>query len=415
MLNKGLGAVIFNHTTLLGEGFAPNIVDELRGLLRWLREARTKVVVVSTKKYPVRERLERLGLPPPNLVLTLEDVRKRKGSPIWVTEAASRLGLSLKDVVYVGDTEREWRTAINARVFYLHAGWSGRKDAGLLRGWRFRAPSAMRLFIEKVLAPAPMWTHRWRYPSGDTVVKIRVLLPSSVQLRGSEGLFSLVDVFAREKQINVGGLPANAWLVTLAVASLLREGLFAPDEKSPLVAPYPSSKPDRATPLFDEPLRILDAYLHGFYLPDLFIRVSPAEDKSLARWRARQGGGEADIDITNEANTLCLNDKYARRIEGRKVVVIDDFTTTGMSLEWARVLLENAGVREVILVAIGKYPKPHDVYVSPADPGVFPFKIRTYSKEEFEIFESVQLPEDEEAIRRVQEVFDAYAKGVAGQ
>ncbi|MFJ9847653.1 hypothetical protein ACIRYZ_46025, partial [Kitasatospora sp. NPDC101155] len=41
----------------------------------------------------------------------------------------------------------------------------------------------------------------------------------------------------------------------------------------------------------------------------------------------------------------------------------DDFTTAGMSLEWARILLTKAGAAQVIGLTIGKYRKPHTFYI----------------------------------------------------
>lgn len=56
-------------------------------------------------------------------------------------------------------------------------------------------------------------------------------------------------------------------------------------------------------------------------------------------------------------------------IKDRNVIVFDDFTTTGMSLEWARQLLDNAGAKKIILMTVGKYPKggnySHRVYKLP--------------------------------------------------
>ncbi|MCX4564555.1 hypothetical protein OHA02_51590 [Streptomyces phaeochromogenes] len=44
------------------------------------------------------------------------------------------------------------------------------------------------------------------------------------------------------------------------------------------------------------------------------------------------------------------------------MIVFDDFTTEGKSLEWARTLLSEAGAARVIALTIGKYPSRHTVY-----------------------------------------------------
>ncbi|MER5915716.1 hypothetical protein ABT124_36130 [Streptomyces sp. NPDC001982] len=44
------------------------------------------------------------------------------------------------------------------------------------------------------------------------------------------------------------------------------------------------------------------------------------------------------------------------------MIVFDDFTTEGTSVEWARTLLDEVGAAQVIALTIGKYPSRHIVY-----------------------------------------------------
>ena len=59
-----------------------------------------------------------------------------------------------------------------------------------------------------------------------------------------------------------------------------------------------------------------------------------------------------DVDFLNQINTMQLNGKS---IEGKSILVIDDFTTAAYSFECARNLLLEAGAAEVVSVALGKY------------------------------------------------------------
>jgi hypothetical protein len=67
-------------------------------------------------------------------------------------------------------------------------------------------------------------------------------------------------------------------------------------------------------------------------------------------------------------DSIVLNPFYSRRVKGKVVCVIDDYTTNGISFEAARNLLFNAGASKVILIALGTYKKgtngiiQHEVY-----------------------------------------------------
>lgn len=69
-----------------------------------------------------------------------------------------------------------------------------------------------------------------------------------------------------------------------------------------------------------------------------------------------------DISIAAQARTVRINPKYRGRLTGKTVIVFDDFTTDGKSIEWARILLSNAGATQVIALTVGKYPSRHTTY-----------------------------------------------------
>ncbi|MGW1365302.1 phosphoribosyltransferase [Streptomyces chartreusis] len=50
-----------------------------------------------------------------------------------------------------------------------------------------------------------------------------------------------------------------------------------------------------------------------------------------------------------------VNPKCKGKLKGKTVIVFDDFTTEGKSIEWARTLLTSANAAQVIAPTIGKY------------------------------------------------------------
>jgi hypothetical protein len=115
-------------------------------------------------------------------------------------------------------------------------------------------------------------------------------------------------------------------------------------------------------------------FFHGWLKEDLLVRGRQAVDSSRARSRREHVG------FTNQSNTVLVSPDYRGRLRGRTVVVFDDFTTSGMSLDWARTLLLEAGAERVVLMTFGKYgqnhPLRHSLYspVSAVDPfGLFDY------------------------------------------
>lgn len=80
--------------------------------------------------------------------------------------------------------------------------------------------------------------------------------------------------------------------------------------------------------------------IRDFFSKDVIIRTKTIEKLS--------GGGNRDLEV--HLNSMKINEN----VKNKKVVVIDDVTTTGNSLEAAKKLLLEAGAKEVILFAFAK-------------------------------------------------------------
>lgn len=83
---------------------------------------------------------------------------------------------------------------------------------------------------------------------------------------------------------------------------------------------------------------------------EIFIRVSDSPKRSEMEQMMRERDG-----CNSQFDTIILNDVYRKKIKGKTICVIDDFTTYGSSCETARVLLLTAGAAAVVFVTIGKY------------------------------------------------------------
>ncbi len=175
--------------------------------------------------------------------------------------------------------------------------------------------------------------------------------------------------------IKVGNQKAQTLLVLHALSSLSLEGIFP---RNSVIGIYPSSKPDTVSEVIESFLKPISSAFHAYYKRDLLLRAIEAPNTSDVR-AARK---HHLISFLTQSNTVCLNPEYESLVRGKTIIIFDDFTTTGRSLEWARNLLYAAGATEVVLLTIGKYRYEHDVYV-PNGELASPFKIHEYDHRDF--------------------------------
>jgi hypothetical protein len=354
-----VSAVIFDYKTLLIQPSTPEALEAC-SVLQWLRGRGLRWCVFSTDPLSAAQQaaFSALGYPPPYAHIQKADILsgKNRGSPDWIDAATVRLGVARHELLYIGCTALDWRTAINSGVLYLHAGWAAAmppQTTSLVAG----SPADVREFMEAFL----LGPSRWSFRLDGANCTLRSLLPASAVLPSTRpgSSFKLQDVFTYARNIQIAGNDARDLLMLFVLANAYLEGLLSANA---IFCVYPGSR--RGT--ISEQLRgYLDkaaSVVHGYYREDLLVRASDAPDTSLARWKASQAGTRADVSIATQATTVHLGSRYRSRLRGKTVIVFDDFTTKGMSLEWARLLLAAAGAARIILVTAGKYGTTHTRY-----------------------------------------------------
>jgi hypothetical protein len=345
-------ALIFDYKVLLNR---PD--PEIGALLAWAQSSGLRWCLFSTDLLTDRQAgaYVAAGYPPPDLYVTQDDIPsgKRRGSPDWVNVVVSRLAVVRHELLYVGCTALDWRSAINAGVFYMHAGWAAAMPGGTT-SLVSDSPRDVRRILESFLLNAP----RWSYSADGDDWSLRSLLPASAELPcTSPGLtFKLQDVFTYERPVRIGGNDARSHLMLCVLANAYLEGLLAGNS---YFCVYPGSKRGRLSQQLSGYIDKAAAIVHGYYREDLLVRGSDAPDTSLVRYRARRDGVRADVSIATQATTVHLGPSYQGRLTGKTVIVFDDFTTQGMSLEWARLLLRAGGAQRTVLLTVGKYGATH--------------------------------------------------------
>lgn len=126
-----------------------------------------------------------------------------------------------------------------------------------------------------------------------------------------------------------------------------------------LLVDYPSHKPHKDNNLITQEIINKLKPFGSKYLVDILSRWKPTIDKSYIRSRRLH----SKVSFEDEINSLVLwNQKIIR---DRIIILIDDFTTTGLSLEAGRNLFSKAEVEKVVLCSFGKFCKnaKHKMYI----------------------------------------------------
>jgi hypothetical protein len=379
-LSDRLRAVIFDYSTLLVPADNAVLVADLRTMLETLKGFGLKIVVFSTYGKAINKELARRGMPPCDLFVCSANLGgAKKGAVVWTSYTAEQLGIRPNQLLYIGDGDLDWRTALNGGVLYLGAKWSQEAEAEQ-RGLLALTPErVVRFATHFLLQPA-----RFEYSLdiGDVGLRLRSLLSANARLPATNpATFSLQDVLTYRIPVTVRRVNARDYLMLHAVSSLYLEGLVPPQA---VFAVYPSSTFGKRSGPILEYMDLLKRYLRINARDDLLVRGAQARDTSRIRAEANKRHEHAVVSFTEQTNSVYVNAARRTLIQGKTVIVCDDFTTSGMSLEWARNLLLAAGAGEVILLTIGKYSSRHTVYCAVRDGLIDPFHLTSYEEDMFE-------------------------------
>ncbi|MET9954458.1 hypothetical protein ABZ135_23345 [Streptomyces sp. NPDC006339] len=367
-------AVAIDYKAVLRSPGRPH--DGIADFLQWLDEHDISFVLLTTDSLDAEAAMRAAGLPAPALHLCRDDIpgQPARGGAAWLLTVAERLKLRPNQLVIVGTSELDWRTGINAGVVHVFARWANhvRNAKGMIT-LSADQPADVGELLDHFLLDEP----RWAFSHDDDArsFKIRSLLPPNVRFPQAPGrTFELQDVFTRGRTITVGTQDARDILMLRLLSSAYLDGTLP---HRSLFCVYPSSSPGQVSQQLAGFLTKAKVMVGSYYREDLLERTGQAPDTSLERWRRSQGKeSTADISIGAQARTVRINPKYKGKLKGKSVIVFDDFTTEGKSIEWARTLLTSAKAEQVIALTIGKYgASRHTAYHLRPGTTIDPFQV----------------------------------------
>jgi Haloacid dehalogenase-like hydrolase len=396
--------VIFDHTTVRLNNTKQALLTELNTLMEQLKDRDIKIVVLSTETLDINQEMMQRGLPAPDAFFCKNDIGANKGSPLWVEKPAQHFGIEIFEILYVGDDELDWRSAINAGAMFLLAMWAYKRRPGALTAIPVDKPEDIWLFISHFLMLPPRWEYTLDDPNHRLI--FRSLLSTQHRFPGNppHDNFQLLDVFYKKLQVTVGpeNQTARSLFLLHALSSVWLEGLLP---SRSVIGIYPSHTPGKLNEIMQEYIEPASRAFKSYFKEDLLVRGAASLDTSLERGSGRR----ASVTFNVQTNSVHVNPNYRNLIQGHNVLVFDEFTTSGMSLEWARNLLLKAGAARVILVTVGKYgfpPVRHTVFTPVPGVVIEPYQLKTYGQQDFSAV-SVPLKKSAVAAKVVIESFKA--------
>lgn len=316
-----------------------------------IRSRGLRIAVLSGKfESHIAQRLRNTGLDP-ELVVGWDTVCAGKRSPKYIQYVCDYFGLEKKELVYIGDSDdSDAICASNAKLLYLHARWSVPNHK---YGIPVYKPADVASFIETFLLREPQWY--WELDDGSLSVRCMIDGNGAGDPTMKK---AIIAVLKQGMDPCIGGRKVRQFLLLYFLTTITLADLQASVD---WWVTYPGHEIGATPPATVQGfLDFATKLFHERYKADLVVRHTTASKSAYAR------SSGATPTFANQVQTVILNAKHQRLLEGKRVIVIDDFCTDGKSFECARNLLTLGGAEQVSCLSIGKYG-PSYIRYTPTD------------------------------------------------
>ncbi len=251
-------------------------------------------------------------------------------------------------MVYLGDAKNDLYETVHHDVALFHAGWAG---TPLQYGIPVSDPDRFVDAVETFFLKTSLWYYRvddrdYR----QRLVTVRALLDPDTAI--DTGIRTLLKENVDRQR---GAYALSEYLSLHLLASLYLEGWHERHGgQAPIWCIYPGHTGGRNV-LLARGATIISRLFRGQAQPDLIQRHREAPKAAFLRWK-----GESPR-LDDQLQTIRLTAQKPG-CAGRRVIVIDDFTTESHAFETARNFLLNAGAADVVCVAVGKYGSTYTAY-----------------------------------------------------
>lgn len=326
----------------------PSPSAEVMSLIQSLGALGIDLAVASNApRSVVVSRFNQANLPVPRLLVTSQDIDAKKPSPQFIDEIASKAGALKQQLVYLGDSDNtDIFCAINAGVLPIAARYA---NESIEYGIPVDHPKALQRYLETFGSQEGnyfAWSASALCKDTGTPIDIRTLIYDQGRINRD-----LREVLKHGQQVKLGSHDADLGQIIFQylVSSSYQSGLT---HDFNYVTVYPGHQAGSLSPILDEFSSILSRLFRTKYLNDLIVRHSTAPKSQY------QGPNRS---IMNQLRTIHVNPDYKDQIQGKSILVLDDYSTAGYSLETARQMLIRGGASSVIGLAIAKFRNTHAI------------------------------------------------------
>lgn len=318
-------------------------LGEFDKLISFLKSRKITPVVFVNDAWKFKNRTEnfdnfmrdRWGISDHYYICSKMNIPKKPRGDSLGTILREKLNCEANEVLYIGNTINDMRTAVNSQVLFLNGTWI---CDNIDYGFKFESPREIAKFIDVFC----IRDHDWEFNINVDNLEYYALAPFSTLKQEHEKYSS--DAIQTAKT-NMGH--PEFWGKYIC-ATLYLSGKYKDID---YVAPFPSHKKN----VYREPIKkSIDVFAKCFrakYLPDLIIRHETALESKKNRDSMNH---KIHLDTLYINSKPIKNDKRERFVgnplkEGKKVLVIDDICTNGRSLEAARILIQSTGAGVMLL------------------------------------------------------------------
>jgi hypothetical protein len=260
----------------------------------------------------------------------------KKPSAVATEYVLEKMNLDSSEVIYIGSSENDMRTAVNGKLLFLRATWWANKTN---YGFEFDSPKSIARYIDTFCLREHLWCHEIQTKD----FRFYALAPFSTM----KPEYTLYSEDARKAAKHGLGHP-DFWTSAL-FSSLYFSGIH---KEIDYITTYPGHEKGSGNVIMEEAGSVFAKCFRKTYIPDLIIR----HKKALKSQTARNNG--VAIDHLNQLNTIKLNENPTKNAKnkfktsplkkGKTVLLIDDICTRGYSLESARAYIEKTGAKVIM-------------------------------------------------------------------
>ena len=335
----------------------PNPSSDIRTLIEVLDEFDIKIAVATNNtKARIIEAFHKADIDIPDIIVTKTLVGgKPKPAPEYIDKIEELSGIDRNEMILIGDDGiTDIMCAINSGVlpFSTYYSISQKNEAELGYGIPINTPEELIDWIVtfgRQDSPYFGWTYNKECSDTGTRIDIRALIGT----REEEVNKLLIKVLKNNQRILYGSKQVNLqYLLFMYLLSQCYLSNLTSDVD--LITVYPGHIKGKSNKLLERFSVYMSQLFKDRYIKDLIVRHKSAPQSSL------QGDKR---DVLDQFNTIFINPSYEDKIKGKTILVLDDFTTAGYSLECARRMLINAGASHVIGIAIAKFRAKHSATI----------------------------------------------------